>query len=159
MTCKAAKKPKRPMSAVDWIGIAGIALLYLFIEFSLGGTAIFSPGWANGWPSCVRFQTVLSAVITAWLSLVLMTTAAGAGAIVGFICALMRVGEKHLKRAYRCWLWIAAVGILSLSALIFRTVYSSVWNDFPNGYPLEQELFTPSGLVDKDGRVLRVPGK
>ncbi len=39
------------------------------------------------------------------------------------------------------------------------THLSSVSKDFPNGYPIEQEPFTPDGLIDKDGQVLRVPGK
>src|SRR5208337_541675 len=95
MRCKVAAKPERPMSAIDWISIAGLAVLALFSEYILSWILFFSPGWTNGWPFGLSSQTVLSAAITGWISLMLMTAAAGAGAVVGFICSLLRVGEKH----------------------------------------------------------------
>jgi hypothetical protein len=73
--------------------------------------------------------------------------------------ALARVGRNRVWQFYRTWLWLAAFVILFLSVLVFQRVYASVSNDFPNGYPTEHEPFTPGGLRDKDGRVLRVPGK
>jgi len=156
---KSAKKPEGPRSAIDWISIAGIAVICLFFEYWLGFVLLFSPGWACGRRFGFSFQAVLSAVITDGISIMLWTAAAGAGAIAGFVCALARVGENQGRQFYRSWLWFASVVILCLSALIFRSVYSSVWKDFPSGYPIEQEPFTPGGLIDKDGRVLRVPGK
>ncbi len=86
----------------------------------------------------------------------LCTAAAGAGAIAGFACTLARVGRNRVWQFYRTWLWLAAFVILCLSVLVFQRVYASVSDDFPNGYPTEQ--FTPGGLRDKDGRVLRFPG-
>ena len=44
-----------------------------------------------------------------------ITAAAVAGAIVGFICALLRIGEKRRSQFYRGWLWLSAVVVLCLS--------------------------------------------
>jgi hypothetical protein len=88
----------------------------------------------------------------------LWTAAAAAGAIAGFVCALARVGMNQARQFYRHWLWFAAVVILCLSATLFQNVHSSVSNDFPNGYPLHSP-FTPGGLRNEHGRVLRVPSK
>ncbi len=70
----------------------------------------------------------------------LMTAAAGAGAIVGFLCALLRVGERHGREVYRGWLRFAAIVILFLSIWIFRSVYAWVWETFPNGYQIASQV-------------------
>ena len=86
----------------------------------------------------------------------MLYTAAGASAIAAFACTLASVGWSRVWQFYRTWLWLAAFIILFLSVLVFQRVYAFVSDHFPNGYPTEQ--FTPGGLRDKDGRVLRVPG-
>jgi hypothetical protein len=134
MRCKSAGKMERPMSALGWISIAGKAVGAPFFEYILCWLVFFSPGWANGWPFGLSFQAVLSTAITGWISLVLMTASVGAGAIVGFICALLRVGQKHGGQVYRSWLWFASLVILCLSLWIFANIHAWVWKEFPNGY-------------------------
>jgi hypothetical protein len=112
MRHKCADKTERPRPAVEWIFIAGLAVFYLGFEYWLGFVLLFSPGWACGWPFGVSFQTVLSAVITGGVSIMLWTAAAGEGAIAGFVCALARIGNNQGRRFYRYWLWVAVVIIL-----------------------------------------------
>jgi len=121
------------MLALMCIWVAGAAVAALFVENILGWILFFSPGWANGWPYGWRFQTVLSVGITGHILIMLMTAAGGVGAIVGFICTLLRVRWEHVGRDYRSWFWFAVV-FLCLSAVIFWRVYLSVWEAFPNGY-------------------------
>ncbi len=128
-----APKPEASVSAGGWASRAVLALALLFAEFIWSWCLFFSPGWANGW-GFIRFQTVLSVVVTAWISLVAMTAAVGAGAIVGFICALLGLGTKHGRRVYRIWLWVAAMAILCFSIPIFRHIYALTMEAFPNGY-------------------------
>jgi hypothetical protein len=136
---KSPEPPVQPeetkrIGALGWISIAGMALMALAFEYGLGWCVFFSPGWANDPLFGPNFHAVLATVMTGWVSLLLMTAAAGAGAIIGFLCALLRVGEKHAGRVYRGWLWFAAVVILLLSIWIFRSFYGWVWESFPNGY-------------------------
>ncbi len=111
-----------------------MALVGLFWEYGLGWVIIFSPGWANDPLFGPNFHVVLAIAMTGWVSVLLMTAAAGAGAIVGFLCALLGFGQRHGGEVYRRWLWIAAVVILLLSIWIFRSFYAQVWKTFPDGY-------------------------
>ena len=77
---------------------------------------------------------MLSTAITGWISAMLMTAAAGTGAIVGFICSLLGVGVRYGRQVYRAWLCFAAVAILCLNLWIFGSVYAWLWKGFPNGY-------------------------
>jgi hypothetical protein len=106
----------------------------LFAEYILTWFLFFSPGWANGWPFGMRFQTVLSVSLTGWISVIFMTLSAGVGAVVGFICALLGFGQKHGCRAYRVWLWISAGLILCLSIPSLGRIHAWTMEVFPNGY-------------------------
>ena len=123
-----------PKSAVQWLLIVAIAGGSLFCQYALGFFLFFSPGWANGWPFGFSFQTVISSVITIWLSIMLFTAFAGAGAIVGLGCAWTQIGKRDGFRIYRIWLWLALVTVLCLSGLVFSRVYSSICTEFPAGY-------------------------
>ena len=120
--------------ALGWASMSGIIAATLFLEYVMSWILFFSPGWANGWPFGVRFQSVLSAAATGWISIMLMTLAAGVGALVGFVCALLGIGKTHGRRAYRFWLRLAVVVIICLSVWVFRWISASVWEAFPDGY-------------------------
>jgi hypothetical protein len=64
-------------------------------EYIMSRLLFFSPGLWNGWPFGLSFQTVLSVAMTGWTSLMIMTALAAAGAIVGFLCALLGLGQIH----------------------------------------------------------------
>jgi hypothetical protein len=134
MSCKSPRESERSMSAPEWISIAGMGLAGLCCEYWLGWVMFFSPGWANDPLFGPNFHVVLATAMTGWVSLLLMTAAVGAGAIVGFLCALLGVGQRHGRRVYRGWLWFAAVVILLLSIWRFRSFYAQVWEWFPDGY-------------------------
>ena len=133
-TCKGAEKPEGSIPSLGWASIVGLAIAALFAEYIFGWCRFFSPGWANGWPFGVRFQTVISFAMTGWISVISMTASAGAGAIVGFICALLGLGEKNGYRAYRIWLWIAGTAMVCLSIPLFWRIHAWVMEEFPNGY-------------------------
>jgi hypothetical protein len=57
---KSNRKPGRLMLAVMCIWIAGLAAFGLLVEVLLGWFLFFSPGWANGWPFGLSFETVVS---------------------------------------------------------------------------------------------------
>lgn len=76
----------KPISALVWCSIAGMALAGLCCEYALGWIMFFSPGWANDPLFGPNFHAVLATAMTGWVSLLLMTAAVGAGAIVGFLC-------------------------------------------------------------------------
>ena len=122
------------MSVSDWLVIVVVAAACLAGEILFGCAWFFSPGWANGGPFGLSFQTVLSTALTGWISVMLMTAATTAGAIVGFFCAALEVGQRHARRVYHVWLWFAGVVILGLSIWVFLRLYSSIWKEFPNGY-------------------------
>ena len=111
-----------------------MALVGLSWEYLLGFAWFFSPGWANDPLFGPNFHAVLATAMTGWVSLMLMTAAAGAGAIIGFLCALLGVGQRHGGQVHRGWLGFAAVVILLLSIWIFRSFYAWVWETFPDGY-------------------------
>jgi hypothetical protein len=120
----------RPMLAFYWIGIAVLSVGGLFFEYVFGAIFFFTHGWANGWP--VRFAIVASAGVAVYSALMMMTVAAGAGAILGFFCALCGVRQSRQFRAYMAWLLLAAVVVLCISWVRFRSEYLW-WID--NGEP------------------------
>jgi hypothetical protein len=63
-------------------------------------------------------STIDPKVLPELISLMLMTAAAGVGALVGFICPLWGVGAKHGCRAFVLWLWFAAALVLYMSLWI-----------------------------------------
>ena len=125
----------RLIPALLCIWVAGAAAAGLFVENLLGWLLFFSPGWANGWPNGWSFQTVLSIGMTAQILLMLLTAAAGIGAVVGFICTLLRVRWEHVGQNNRSWLWFAVV-VVCLTAGIFWLVHWWVWDAFPDGYDI-----------------------
>jgi hypothetical protein len=127
-------QPQAPMSAFQWFLVVAMAGGALFFQFALGFLVFFSPGWANGWPFGLSFQSVISIAITIWLSIMLFTAFAGAGAIIGLGCAWMQIGKRNGLRIYRNWLWLSLVTVLCLSVLVFSRVYSSTCAEFPKGY-------------------------
>lgn len=161
MRCRRSQKPsRRPAPSVEteatgvlkWVSIAGNALVSLFWEYLFGFACFFSPGWANDPLFGPNFQAVLATTITGWVSLMLMTAAAGAGAIVGFFCTMLRVGEGHAGRVYRGWLLCAAVAIVFLSIWVFRIVSVWVWETFPNGYRVASQA--TAGRLGELARVM-----
>jgi hypothetical protein len=125
----------KSMSLDQWFLIAAVlAGSCLVGEFVLGFAWFFSPGWANDPLFGPNFHAVLAAAMTAWVSLLFMTAAAGAGALVGSVCALLGVGEKYGRRVYGGWLLFAAVVILFLSISIYWSFYAQVLQTFPDGY-------------------------
>jgi hypothetical protein len=114
-------KPNLEM-ALFWLFIAGVAGVYLVCEWVVSVVLSIGGGWANGWPG-LSSRTVLSTVITVLTALFLMTAAAGAGAIAGFLEAVAGVRQKRQIQVYCWWLCIAAVAILCLSVFIFRSYY------------------------------------
>jgi hypothetical protein len=133
-----ARRPDCSISALGWASRAGLAIALLLAEYVLGWFLFFSPGWANGWPFGIRFQTVLSVVVTGWISLIAMTVLAGFGAMVGFVCALLVLGTKHGRRAYRIWLWIAVLAIQCFTSPLFRRIYAFNMEAFLDGYLIPQ---------------------
>jgi hypothetical protein len=134
MSCKSAGIPEAPIPPLGWVSRAGLAIALLFGEFVWSWCLFFNPGWANAWPFGVSFQTVLSVVITGWLALIFMTASAGLGAIIGFICALLRLGTKNGPRAYRLWLWTSGAVSLFSSIPLFARIHAWTMQLFPNGY-------------------------
>jgi hypothetical protein len=134
MRCKEGGKQEGTIPALGWASIAGLTVTALIWEYILSWFLFFSPGWANGWPFGVRFQTVLSVAVTGWISLMVMTAAAAAGAMVSFICSLLGLGAKHGRRAYRMWLWISGGLILCLSIPLLGCIHAWTMEVFPNGY-------------------------
>jgi hypothetical protein len=135
MRCKSISEPGRLMPALLCIWVAAAAAVGLFIENWVGWFLFFSPGWANGPPGGLSFQTVLSIGMTGYMLLVLATAAAGFAAIVGFICTVLRIRWEHVGRDKRIWFWFAVV-CLCVSAGIFWRIYVWVWEKFPDGYDI-----------------------
>jgi hypothetical protein len=111
-------KPRRLMLALMCIWVAGLAAFGLFVENLVGWFLFFSPGWANGWPFGLSFQTVVSVGLIGYILLELTTAAAGVGAVVGLFCVLLRVEEKYEILVYRNRLRILTV-LLCLSVTLF----------------------------------------
>jgi hypothetical protein len=121
-------------SVLIWMSIAVVAIVILIFEYLLGWFIFFSPGWANGWPDSLSYQLKLSVGITGYDALMLITAAYAAGAIVGFVCALFRVGETRRFAFYIRWLWFAAFVILCLSIVRFPYFYNWIGPEPPNLY-------------------------
>ena len=126
--------PEGSISPLGWVSKAGFAVAILFAEYILTWFFFFSPGWANGWPFGIRFQTVLSVALTGWISVILVTASAGVGAIVGFICALLRLGLRQGTRAYRIWLWVSLGLVLCLGIPLLGSIHAWIMEMFPDGY-------------------------
>jgi hypothetical protein len=57
----------------------------------------------------------------------------GFGAIVGFVCVVLRVEEQYGRLVYRGWFWFA-IAFLCLSAWMFWRNYIWICEEFPDGY-------------------------
>jgi hypothetical protein len=122
MRGKSTGKPRRLMLALMCIWVAGMAVVGLFIGNILGSFLFFTGGWANGWPFGLSSRTVVSVAATGYYLLLLMTAAAGIGAIVGLLCTLLGIRWEHVGRGYKPWFWFAVV-FLCLSAGLFLYIY------------------------------------
>lgn len=122
------------MIAKDWLTIAGWSFGTFAGLIFLGFGPAYSPGWANGWPFGLSIQFVWSAGMTVLFSLLLMTAAAGAGAVVGAVCAYCGVGLRHGRAIYAGWLVLCCALALFASLWAFREVHASTWELWPNGY-------------------------
>ena len=116
--------------AFIWLFIAGVAGVNLVCEWVVSVVLSIGGGWANGWPG-LSSRTVLSTVITALTALFLMTAAAGAGAIAGFLGAVARVRRKRQFQIYCWWLCTAAVAILCISVFVFNSHYEMAGDEPP----------------------------
>jgi hypothetical protein len=133
MSCKSTGKPGRLMLALMCVWVACAAGFLLIVEYISGWFLFFSPGWANGFPFGLSFQTVLSVGMTGYILLLLMTAATGIGATGALICTLLGFGWERVGRDYRIWFWFV-VGLLLLSGVVYWYCYVWVWEQFPDGY-------------------------
>jgi hypothetical protein len=136
MKSQTASRVPWPSLALLWFFVAAFSACALFAEFFVSAFFFFSPGWANGWPFGLSFQLALAIGVTIWCAVMLMTAAAGLGAIIGFVCALFRLGEKRGIRVYCIWLGVAAAITLVVSIGIFASTYTDALKAFPDGYQL-----------------------
>ncbi len=134
-----------------WLGIAGMAVCWLIGEWLFGFFLFFTAGWANGWPFGLSFQLVLSAVMAGYMSLMLMTAAAGVGAIVETFAAEAGVSEERQCQLYIRWLCLAAAVVLCLSIIVFMGLYAWTWKEFPDGYDISQLTPGSDGVTSQRG--------
>jgi hypothetical protein len=122
------------MAPKAWLSIARWSLLALAGELCAGFGLGFNPGWANRWPFGLTIYSVWSAAMSAVFCLLLITAAAGIGALAGAACSYFDVGLHHGRVVYAGWL--ACCGALALVAGLwaFREVYASTCEMWPNGY-------------------------
>jgi len=123
------------MSPKVWLAVAGCSFLALAGELFVGCGFAFNPGWANGWPFGLTIHSVWSAGMSFLLFLILMTAAAGIGAIVGATYSCFGVGFRHGRAVYVGWLVCCCVLALAASLWAFREIYASTLEMWPNGYP------------------------
>ena len=135
MGSKNTGKPGRVILALMCIWAACGAAFLLFVENVLGWFIFFSPGWANGLPFGLSFQTALSVGMAVQILIMLMTAAVGFGAIAALVCTLLGVGWERVGRDYRIWFWFV-VGFSLLSAAVYWYCHAWVWKAFPNGYEI-----------------------
>ncbi len=126
-------KPARLILAFMCIFVACAGACLFYVETLFGWFLFFSPGWANGFPFGLSFQTVLSVSLTGYALLMLMTAAAAIGAIAGSILTLLGLRWERVGRDYRIWIWFA-VGLLLLAGAVYAYFYVVVWQAFPDGY-------------------------
>jgi hypothetical protein len=127
---KVERKP-RLMLALMCIWVAGVSVVFLFVENTLGWFLFFSPGWANGWPGGIRYQTVLSIGTTAYILLELMTAATAVGAAIAFILTLLGVPWERAGRGSRTCVWFLAA-FVSLALCLFWYFYVMIGPEPPN---------------------------
>ena len=122
------------MAPRAWLAMARWSLLALVGEVFFGFGFAFNPGWANGWPFGLTIYTVWSTGMSVLFSLLVITAAAGVGAIAGAACSYLGAGLRHGRTVYAAWL--ACSGALALVAgfWAFGQVYDSTWKMWPNGY-------------------------
>jgi len=106
-------------------------------EYELGAVFFFSPGWATGRPFGLSFQAVLAAGTAIWFGVFAMTAAAGAGALLESVAALVGLSARRGWRLYMLWLCLWAAVIMCVSPWVFRSFYDWFWVKFPHGYDIE----------------------
>jgi hypothetical protein len=126
------RRPNRRM-AWCWIGIAGLAGFTLIAEWYFGAILFFAPGWANGWPWGLSFELVVSAGMTAYISLMLMTASTGAGAIIAHFEASTGVRAEDQWQFFIRWLCITSAVVVCLSSIVFLALCAWVAPNFPDG--------------------------
>jgi hypothetical protein len=104
-------------------------------ELCFGFSLWFAPGWANGWPFGLTIHVVWSVGMALLLFLVLVTTAAGLGAAVGWVGSQHVVGLRHGRKVYVAWLFLAAAAALALALETYQRTHATTLRMWPNGYP------------------------
>jgi hypothetical protein len=116
--------------------IAIVALAALVAEFCVGFALGFSPGRANGWPGGLSIYRVWSAGTTAILFAIEMTAGTGLGAMIGLLLCRFPKGRRQAWLFFAAWLMgCTALATLNCSWL-YREIYSSTLEMWPNGYGL-----------------------
>jgi hypothetical protein len=94
----------------------------------------FAPGWANGWPGGFTIYVVWPAFMTAVFAVMGMTVGIGIGAFVGLLLGAA-LGEPRTQRLFLIWVVTWALLVAIGSPWVYREIYGSTLEMWPNGYP------------------------
>ena len=122
------------MTSGAWFAIARRWFLALAVEMGFGFPLAFSPGWANGWPFGLTVYSVWAAGMSILFSVLLVTAAAGVGAVAGAACCAFGVGRRRGWAAYKSWLACSSTLALVGGLWAFGQVCASALEMWPNGY-------------------------
>jgi len=112
-----------------------LALCCLVPEFFVGFALGFNPGWANGWPGGLSIHQVWSSVITEVVVVIQMTIEFGLGALISLLLCWFPTGRRYAGFVFCAWLAIC-IALTPLSYLwVYREIYKSTLEMWPNGYP------------------------
>ena len=122
------------MSRTVWLSLAACSFMALAGAMCCGCPFWFSPGWANGWPFGLTIYFVWSAGMSFIVFILLMTAAAGIGAIAVATYADFGGGARPGRAFYTGFLACCCVLALAASRWAFREIYASTLKMWPNGY-------------------------
>jgi hypothetical protein len=103
----------------------------LYVGFALG----FAPGWANGWPGGLSIYRVWSAGMTAILLMMQMTIGLCIGALIGLLLCRSPAGRRFAGLVFGIWLLTCTALTMLTCSWVYREIYASTLEMWPNGYP------------------------
>lgn len=116
----------------NWPAVAGSAGVAFAAEAFAGFGLWFAPGWANRWPGGPSIHLVWPAGLTAVAGAMLLTAAAGVGAVLA-AAYQRRAGRPPGRRALLAWLAASVAGTVVAVAYLFAVLRADALAMWPNG--------------------------
>jgi hypothetical protein len=123
------------LSPANCVRLLAIACLVLVAEAVCSFPFFFAPGWANGWPGGLSIYKVWSTWLTITLLAMALTIGLGVGALASLSAWVFPTMRRHAGNVLVAWLVVWTAICVATCPWVFKEIYASTLEMWPNGYP------------------------